>query len=141
MIGKDISSAMRLRVGLASRTDACEDITCCLLPMPMPLILVFKQVVAQDLWQAQRTPQASMLCCSCGSLLEPELTQLTGASPCAIPDFRTASIRRASISRPIAPIGLSRLCGVTGLGGACKGCSVAFQREPRKGIFSTRKLV
>ena len=55
--------------------------------------------------------------------------------------------------------GLSRLSGVAaellddtpsgiggfgigaGLGGACKGCSVAFQREPRKGILSMRVLV
>ena len=34
------------------------------------------------------------------------------------------------------------VCGVgAGRGGACKGCSVAFQREPRKGILSMRVLV
>ena len=33
------------------------------------------------------------------------------------------------------------VCGVgAGRGGACKGCSVAFQREPRKGILSMRVL-
>ena len=72
------------------------------------------------------------------------LVQLASIAPCS--GHRSLGGRRwlcggAAELLDDTPSGIGG-CGVgAGRGGACKGCSVAFQREPRKGILSVRVLV